>query len=173
MAGDDFMQVRVGEHTVGIIGMKQALEEVAGRGDGLSDDGARAELLHILGKKNYIPQGAVERYGHAFLREYKKLRGEPVEDEPSRGLSVTVLGPGCARCDMLEREVIRALSELRVEANLEHVRDARQIGTYGVMGTPALVVNGRVKCVGTVPPLNRIVEWIREAAEEDVRPAER
>jgi protein-disulfide isomerase len=49
-----------------------------------------------------------------------------------------------------------------LSADLEHVRDVKEIGRYGVMGTPALIINGRVKCVGSVPPREKIVKWLKE-----------
>ena len=49
--------------------------------------------------------------------------------------------------------------------DLEHVRDIKEIGKYGVMGTPALIINGTVKAVGKVPPKNRIKKWLVDATE--------
>ncbi|UCD88297.1 MAG: thioredoxin family protein [Desulfobacterales bacterium] len=76
-------------------------------------------------------------------------------------MEIKVLGPGCDRCDELERVLMEVLAEMDLSADLEHVRDIKELGRYGVMGTPALIINGRVKCVGSVPPRDKIVEWLK------------
>ncbi|MBW2172681.1 MAG: TM0996/MTH895 family glutaredoxin-like protein [Deltaproteobacteria bacterium] len=78
-------------------------------------------------------------------------------------MEIKVLGPGCARCDKLEREAMEVMSEMELPGDLEHVRDVKEIGRYGVMGTPALVINGKVVCVGKVPSKEEIKEWLSEA----------
>ena len=64
--------------------------------------------------------------------------------------SVKVLGSGCARCSALEAAVRAALAELGVDTAIEHVTDFMQIAAYGVMTTPALVVDGKVVSFGKV-----------------------
>ena len=64
--------------------------------------------------------------------------------------SVKVLGSGCARCSALEAAVRAALAELGVDTAIEHVTDFMQIAAYGVMTTPALVVDGKVVSYGKV-----------------------
>ena len=115
-----------------------------------------AELVERLSVKNYIPESAKVSYGMAFLREFKKFIGKPFEEEPLEQLEIKVLGPGCANCDRLERELIEAVSELDLPAGIDHIRDIREIGKYGVMGSPALIINGEVKAVGRVPMRSEI-----------------
>ncbi|MBW1775354.1 MAG: thioredoxin family protein [Deltaproteobacteria bacterium] len=79
---------------------------------------------------------------------------------------IRVLGQGCIQCDQLEQNVMEVLSELDLPADLEHVRDIQEIGKYGVMGTPALLINGKVMCVGRVPPKLRIREWLANKMKE-------
>jgi protein-disulfide isomerase len=57
---------------------------------------------------------------------------------------------------------MEALAEMDLSADLEHVRDVKEIGRYGVMGTPAVIINGKVKCVGSVPSREKIIEWLKE-----------
>ena len=64
--------------------------------------------------------------------------------------SVKVLGSGCAKCDELESVVREALTELGMRTDIEHVTDFSQIAAYGVMSTPALVVDGKVVSYGKV-----------------------
>ena len=61
------------------------------------------------------------------------------------------------------KELMKVMADLGLAANLEHVRDIKEIGKYGVMGTPALIINGEVKSVGSVPAKNKIVQWLNEA----------
>jgi small redox-active disulfide protein 2 len=112
---------------------------------------------------NYIPDRAREEYGKAFLREFKKFLGKPFQDDTLEGLEIKVLGPGCVQCDRLEQELIQVMAETGITADLEHVRDPKEIGEYGVMGTPALIINGQVKSVGRVPPRNKLKEWLQHA----------
>jgi len=63
---------------------------------------------------------------------------------------VKVLGSGCAKCNELERAVRSALEELGMDAAIDHVTDFAQIAAYGVMSTPALVVDGKVVSYGKV-----------------------
>lgn len=64
--------------------------------------------------------------------------------------SVKVLGSGCKKCNALEANVEEALKELGMDDVIEHVTDFAQIATYGVMSTPALVVDGKVVSFGKV-----------------------
>ena len=71
--------------------------------------------------------------------------------EADKGSSgVKVLGSGCAKCSALEEVVCEALAELNMETAIEHVTDFTQIAAYGVMTTPALVVDGKVVSYGKV-----------------------
>ena len=54
------------------------------------------------------------------------------------------------------------MSEEKINADIEHIRDIKEIGKYGVMGTPALVINEKIKSVGTIPPRYKIIEWLNE-----------
>lgn len=63
---------------------------------------------------------------------------------------VKVLGSGCAKCNALEEAARAALSELGMDTTIDHVTDFAQIAAYGVMTTPALVVDGKVVSYGKV-----------------------
>lgn len=63
---------------------------------------------------------------------------------------IKVLGTGCAKCKKLESNTREAVSELGLDATIEKVEDIQDIMTYGVMSTPALVVDGEVKLFGKV-----------------------
>ena len=69
---------------------------------------------------------------------------------PKAAPEVKVLGSGCAKCNALEAAVREALAELGMDATIDHVTDFAQIAAYGVMTTPALVVDGQVVSSGRV-----------------------
>ncbi len=150
MAEEDLTQISMGSMKVGISGLKAAIEEVrelAGR----PDEEIAEALLARVRARNYIPMGAVEQYKWALLREFKRALGERVEEERGGGLSVKILGPGCASCRNLTSLVMAVLSELQLPADVEHVTDLREIAAHGVMSPPALIINGEVRAVGQMP----------------------
>lgn len=65
-------------------------------------------------------------------------------------VGVKVLGSGCAKCNALEEATRAALVELGMDITIDHVTDFTQIAAYGVMTTPALVVDGKVVSYGKV-----------------------
>ncbi|WP_275890987.1 thioredoxin family protein [Holdemania massiliensis] len=69
---------------------------------------------------------------------------------------IKILGSGCAKCQALEKAVRIALKELEFDLELEHVTDFAAIASYGVMSTPALVVNGKVVSYGKVLSVEQI-----------------
>ncbi|GAB6096155.1 hypothetical protein JCM14469_24080 [Desulfatiferula olefinivorans] len=167
MGVNDIRQIKVGANTVGIIGLKQALADLAAEKDTLSDEEITQRLMQALGKKNYIAPPARERYEQAFFREYCLAVGRPVEPEVTEPgvIDIKILGPGCTRCDQLEREVMAIVADLKIRAAIDHVRDIKTIAEYGVLGSPALVINGDVKAVGRVPPRQKIITWINDITQ--------
>jgi small redox-active disulfide protein 2 len=75
---------------------------------------------------------------------------------------IKVLGPGCAKCQQTEKVVKEAVVEAGVSATVEKITDIRKIAEYGVFGTPAVVVDGDVKCVGKVPSKQDVKKWISQ-----------
>lgn len=76
---------------------------------------------------------------------------------------VLILGGGCAKCYELEGAVRQALAELGLQDEVGHVTDFTQIAAYGVMSTPALVVDGKVLSAGRVLSPAEAAELIRKA----------
>jgi small redox-active disulfide protein 2 len=72
-----------------------------------------------------------------------------------------ILGPGCAKCNKLYADTEQAAEELELEFTLDKITDLRAITGFGVMTTPALVVDGEVKCVGKVPSLEELKTLIK------------
>ncbi len=75
-------------------------------------------------------------------------------------MDIKVLGPGCAKCDKTEKLVKEVIAEAGVTADVEKVTDIMKIAGYGVMGTPAVVVDGDVKSVGKIPSKEDIKSWL-------------
>lgn len=71
---------------------------------------------------------------------------------------VKVLGTGCKNCKNLEANAKEAIEELGLDATVEKVEDMKGIMSYGVMRTPALVVEEKVKVMGRVPKVEEIKE---------------
>ena len=157
-------QVSIGRYRIGLTGLDDVFVEVSRRRITDEDELKRA-LVEGIKSMNYIPHSAEEEYGVALLREYKKSLGLKVEEEQG-GIHIKVLGPGCPECDRLQREVMEVLSELEVVADFEHVSDVNEIGSYGVFGTPALIVNGKLRSSGKAPARGQIKRWIEEARAE-------
>lgn len=63
-------------------------------------------------------------------------------------MEIKILGGGCPKCKVLYNHASSAVRELEIEANIEKVEDFEEIVTYGVMSTPALVINGKVVATG-------------------------
>ena len=66
-------------------------------------------------------------------------------------MNIKVLGTGCPKCKMLEKAVINSLSELNIQADVSKVEDIMEIMQFGVMRTPALVINEKVVLSGRLP----------------------
>ena len=71
-------------------------------------------------------------------------------------MEIKVLGAGCAKCGMLEKVTRDAVAKLGLDANVEHVSDWARIAGFGVMTTPALVVDGAVKLAGRIPSADEV-----------------
>jgi hypothetical protein len=166
VSSDDVTQISLGKFKVGITGLKEAVEEVRGLGTHYQSEAEISQaLLDKLKPKNYIPAPAQEDYKEAFLREYKKALGEKVIED-RLGLTIKILGPGCPNCEALEQMVMAALAELNVPAEVEHIRDLKEVHALGVFGTPALIINDDVKTVGILPTPAVLKAWLQEAARD-------
>ena len=77
-------------------------------------------------------------------------------------MEIKVLGPGCAKCQKTEEVVKEAVAESGAQADVEKVTDIMKIAGYGVMTTPAVVVDGEVKSVGKIPSKEDIISWIEK-----------
>lgn len=77
-------------------------------------------------------------------------------------ISVKVLGPGCSKCRTLEAKVRNIVTTNNIEAEIKKVEDINEMMSYGIMMTPALVVNEQVKSYGIIPKDDQILKWLKE-----------
>jgi len=77
-------------------------------------------------------------------------------------MEIKILGTGCPKCQATEKNVKEAVAETGTSANIEKVTGLLDIAKYGVFGTPAVVVDGEVKCVGKIPDKEEIKKWIQK-----------
>lgn len=76
-------------------------------------------------------------------------------------MKIEILGMGCANCNKLYQNALEAAKMSGKEIEVTKVEDIQRIMTYGVLSTPALVVDGVVKIAGKVPKADQIMEWIK------------
>jgi small redox-active disulfide protein 2 len=146
---------------VGLIGLKEIFEELETQ-RGMPECDLKKMLVKKAGKNNYIPNSVKEEYAKALFREFKKSLGENVEEERGEFLEVAILGPGCYSCNKLEQDVMAVLSETGIQAAFNHITDPSMIAQYGILPTPALIINGKVKSAGKVPSKSIIKKWLEE-----------
>ena len=80
-------------------------------------------------------------------------------------MEIKVLGPGCANCSKMEDLVKTAVKELSIEAKIEKITDIGQIAMHGILSTPGLIVNGKIKYSGKpLPTLEKVKELIKGEA---------
>jgi hypothetical protein len=157
----DYRLVVIGDTQVGLIGLKEIFEELKSQ-RGTPESDLKQMLVEKVGKKNYIPSSVREEYEKTLFKEFKKFLGEKVEEERGGFLEVTILGPGCYSCNKLEQDVMAVLSETGIQAGSNHISDPNLIAQYGILPTPALIINGKVKSTGRVPSKLMIRKWLEE-----------
>ena len=77
--------------------------------------------------------------------------------------SIKILGSGCSKCNQLEKASIEALKELDMEVDVDHITDFSDIAAYGVMSTPALVVDGKVVSYGKTLKKKEVIKLLEKA----------
>lgn len=157
---EEVTTISIGGMKIGLIGLDGVIEQIKEM-NLTDDDEIKQHLLEKVGEQNYIPASREQDYASALLRHYKKTLGLTVE-EALHGLEILVLGPGCYACDKLMEDMKAVLAGLNIAADLEHVRDKKEIGRFGMVGTPALVINRKVVLSGRTLPRNQLKKLIQE-----------
>lgn len=76
-------------------------------------------------------------------------------------MEIKILGPGCPKCSKTEEIVKEAVSESGSNATVKKITDTMEIASYGIFGTPAVVIDGEVKSVGKVPKKEDVLSWLK------------
>jgi small redox-active disulfide protein 2 len=82
-------------------------------------------------------------------------------------MNIKILGPGCARCQQLEKTVKEVVKELAIDATVEEVKDIKKFIDYNVMMTPGLVINEQVVSSGKVPAKAEVTQLIINALAKE------
>jgi small redox-active disulfide protein 2 len=75
-------------------------------------------------------------------------------------MEIKVCGPGCASCEKAQKVVEAAIAAKGIKADVIKVTDFQEIAKLGLFSTPAVVIDGKVKCVGRVPKQSEVEQWI-------------
>jgi len=76
---------------------------------------------------------------------------------------VKILGSGCARCSELEKMCFNVAAENNIDADIQKITDLKEIMSHGIMQTPGLVINGKVKISGKLPNAVTLLHWMQES----------
>jgi len=76
-------------------------------------------------------------------------------------MEIKVCGPGCANCTKTENIVKEAVADSGIDAQILKISDFVEMAKLGILSTPAVVINGQIKCVGKVPTKNEVLEWLK------------
>ncbi|HFQ81743.1 MAG TPA: thioredoxin family protein [Desulfobacterales bacterium] len=157
-------QIKIGRATIGLVGLDVALNRLMQ--ENLNRETAIDELFKAVAARNYIPAGMADKYRQALAQEYDRLKAGLRENDDQKTLTIRILGSGCVSCNNLQKLIIEIMARLRVAADIFQVHDLDEIGRYGVMQTPALIINGRLKSAGRLPSSSQIEEWLRQEMDK-------
>ncbi|MBU4261932.1 MAG: TM0996/MTH895 family glutaredoxin-like protein [Proteobacteria bacterium] len=76
-------------------------------------------------------------------------------------MEIKVCGPGCPKCHETERIVNEALGEAGIGIIVQKISDFSEIAKLGVFATPAVVIDGKIKCTGKVPSKKDVLSWLK------------
>lgn len=85
-------------------------------------------------------------------------------------IDVKILGPGCKKCLEVASVVRTVAYDRRLPTQVEIIGNSEMIAEFGVIETPAVVVDGDVKCMGRVPSPSEVFSWLNKAAGREERP---
>jgi small redox-active disulfide protein 2 len=89
---------------------------------------------------------------------YKNIKN--IHTTKEKKMNIRVLGPGCKKCHETEKLVKDAVAEAGSDATVEYVNDIAEIARHGIFSTPAVIIDGKVKCTGKVPGKAEIRSWL-------------
>ena len=149
--------IRIGKTSVGLVGLDVALYAAARQQ--LAETEAVDFLFAKIKDENYIPPGCEAQYREALLAAWRRHCG--AESGGGEGLVIRIFGTGCVSCNRLYTMLIELLDRLEIAADVEQIYDPDEIGRHGVTKTPALMINGAIKCAGLLPSPAQAELWLR------------
>lgn len=75
-------------------------------------------------------------------------------------MEIKVCGPGCASCEKAQKTVEAAVAAKELEVIVTKVTDFQEMAKLGIFSTPAVVIDGKVKCAGRVPKQSEVEGWL-------------
>jgi small redox-active disulfide protein 2 len=75
-------------------------------------------------------------------------------------MEIKVCGPGCANCAKAEKIVREAAADAGLDVEIQKITDFAEMAKLGVFATPAVLINGRIMCVGKVPAKSEVLTWL-------------
>ena len=151
--------IKIGRASVGLVGLEQAMAGALAKD--LDDEEAVELIFSAVAGQNYIPAAARTLYRQALGEEYQRLRRGEESGRPGE-IKIEILGPGCVSCNRLNDMVFNILQELGLRADIGHINELDEIWRRGVITTPALIINGSVKCAGRLPASSEVKQWLTE-----------
>jgi small redox-active disulfide protein 2 len=77
-------------------------------------------------------------------------------------MKIKILGVGCSRCKKLEENVKKIVTQNNIDTEIEKVTDIQEMMKYGILATPGLVINEKLKSSGIIPKDEQVLSWIME-----------
>jgi len=160
-------QISIGGFTVGIIGLDEIFNEVKAAGE--SDEAKLKDMIFEQVKaKNYIAPGQEQDYREDLFDEYMVYTGRRSSRTKKPGLmELRVYGPGCPRCEMLDRAVMELISAKGLKVDYQYVKDPEEMKRRGIMGSPALVINGKLAALGRAPNRKELEKLLEQALSRE------
>ena len=154
--------IRIGAANIGLIGLDQALNKALA--EQMLEEAAVNFLFAAVARENYIPTATEPIYREALRGEYRRRQG--IHGAESGILTIRVLGSGCVTCNKLSAMLFESLQKFGLAADMESVHDLDEIWRFGVTKTPALIINGVVKCAGRMPTPAEVEDWVGEEGKK-------
>jgi small redox-active disulfide protein 2 len=159
-------QISIGGNTVGIIGLDEIFDEV--RAMKIAEESELKDMIFSKVKaRNYVAPGQEDVYREDLFDEYQVHVGQKKSRTRKSGVTaVRVYGAGCPSCKMLDRMVMEVIAAKGLTVDYQYVTDNREIAATGILGSPALAINGKIVAIGNVPSRGQIEKILMEANEK-------
>ncbi|MBU0961453.1 MAG: TM0996/MTH895 family glutaredoxin-like protein [Proteobacteria bacterium] len=76
-------------------------------------------------------------------------------------MEIKVCGPGCASCEKTQKIVEAAVAAKGVDVTISKITDFQEIARLGIFSTPAVIIDGEVKCIGNIPKQSEVESWLK------------